>query len=350
MFHLMRARLRHGLGPAVVAALLLGPAVCSAQSQGRAVPPSWPPAAADVLQDVRAWLARTHEAASRRNYQGVLVLSAAGQFSSSRVAHFVDGNQQAERIDALDGESRGVLRLNDSVHTLWPKAHVAVVEQRDVRANFPALFSGPAGRVLDWYEPRPLGIDRVAGFDADVLLLRARDPWRYSQRLWAERQTGLLLRTDILAANGQTLESEAFSELVLDIKPQVEAIQNTLRRLEGYKVVRPVAIPVTLESEGWRVRNLPGGFREVQSARRSLGTPDDPHTPVVLQAIFSDGLTHVSLFIEPFQPERHQAQGSTAIGATHSLSLQRGTQWITVLGDVPVETLQRFVDALERRR
>ena len=91
----------------------------------------------------------------------MLVLSVAGQFSSSRVAHFVDGNQQAERIDALDGESRGVLRLNDTVHTLWPKAHVAVVEQRDVRANFPALFSGPGGRVLEWYELRQLGVDHT---------------------------------------------------------------------------------------------------------------------------------------------------------------------------------------------
>lgn len=349
MFKPMRLRLHLWWVPAFLAALLLGAQCAHAQPKSGTAASQWPPAA-DAPQDARAWLARTHEAASRRNYQGVLVLSVAGQFSSSRVAHFVDGNQQAERIDALDGESRGVLRLNDTVHTLWPKAHVAVVEQRDVRANFPALFSGPGGRVLEWYELRQLGVDRVAGHEVDVVLLRARDPWRYSQRLWAERQTGLLLRTDILAANGQTLESEAFSELVIDIKPQVEAIQNTLRRLEGFKVVRPVAIPVSLESEGWQVRNLPAGFREVQSARRSLGTPDDPRTPVVLQAIFSDGLTHVSLFIEPFQPERHQAQGSTAIGATHSLALQRGTQWITVLGDVPVETLQRFVDALERRR
>jgi sigma-E factor negative regulatory protein RseB len=309
----------------------------------------WPPSTEGV-QDARAWLVRSHEAASRRNYQGVLVLSAGGQVSSSRVAHFVDGNVQAERIDALDGEARGVLRLGDTVHTLWPRAHIAVVEQRDVRANFPALFSGPGGRVLDWYELRPLGFDRIAGYDADVVLLKARDSWRFSQRLWAEKQTGLLLRTDILAANGQTLESEAFSELTLGVKPQVDVIQALLRRLDGYRVVHPVAMPVSLESEGWQVRNLPVGFREVQSARRSLGSPDDPRAPIVLQAIFSDGLTHVSLFIEPFQPDRHQAQGSTAIGATHSMSVQRDRQWITVLGDVPVETLQRFADALERRR
>jgi sigma-E factor negative regulatory protein RseB len=70
----------------------------------------------------------------------------------------------------------------------------------------------------------------------------------------------------------------------------------------------------------------------------------------VLQTIFSDGLTHVSLFIEPFQLDRHQAQTSAALGATHTLMVQRDRQWITVMGDVPFETLQRFVEALVRRR
>jgi sigma-E factor negative regulatory protein RseB len=322
--------------------------VAHAQLAGSGAAP-WP-SASDGLHDARAWLARSHEAAARRNYQGVLVMSAGGQVSSSRVAHFVEGNLQAERIDALDGEARGMLRLNDVVHTLWPRAHVAVVEQRDVRASFPSLFSGSERRVLDWYELKPVGVDRVAGFDADVVLLKARDGWRFSQRLWAERQSGLLLRIDTLGSNGQVLESSAFSELQMDVKPQVDAVQQALRRLDGYRVIRPAVLPASLEGDGWQVVNLPAGFREVQCARRTLGPPGDPRAPVVLQTIFSDGLTHVSLFIEPFQLDRHQAQTSAALGATHTLMVQRDRQWITVMGDVPFETLQRFVEALVRRR
>lgn len=324
-------------------ALLLWTGAAAAQGSG------WPPAT-DAPQDARAWLVRSHEAASRRNYQGVLVQTAGGQVSSSRVAHFVDGAQQAERIEALDGEPRAMLRLNDQVHTFWPRSRVVVQEQRDVRANFPSLFSGPERRVLDWYELKALGQDRVAGYDADVVLLKARDQQRFSQRLWAERQTGLLLRSDILGPQGQVLESSAFSELLIGLKPQIEQVASQLRRQEGYRVLRPAVLPATLDGEGWQVLNPPAGFREVQCARRSLGPAGDGAAPVVLQTIFSDGLTHVSLFIEPFQPERHQGQASTAMGATHTLMVQRDRQWITVVGDVPTETLQRFVDALSRRR
>ena len=204
--------------------------------------------------------------------------------------------------------------------------------------------------MLDWYELRPLGQDRVAGHDADVMLLKARDSWRFSQRLWAERQTGLLLRADVLAPNGQVLESSAFSEVVLGIKPQIESVHTFLRRLDGFRVVRPAVMPVALEAEGWRLPNPPAGFKELSCARRVLDPTGGQRSQVVLQAIFSDGLTHVSMFIEPFQIEKHQGLVGVAVGATNTVMVRRDTDWITAMGDVPVATLHRFVEALERRR
>lgn len=298
----------------------------------------------------RAWLMRSQQAASGRNYQGTLVVSGGGAVSSSRVAHYCEGTQQYERIEALDGEPRSMWRHNDLVQTVWPRAHVAVVEQRDPRAMFPALLSGTGGkRVLEWYELRPLGHDRVAGYDADVVLLKARDAVRFSQRLWAERQTGLLLRSEVLGLDGQPLESAAFSELAIGVKPQPELVLSGLRRLDGYRVLHPTVQPATLEGEGWTLSPLPAGFREVHCARRSLDPMDSANSPTVLQAIYSDGLTHVSVFIEPFQPSRHQNEASVSIGATHTLMRRRGDDWVTIMGDVPPETLRRFAGALERK-
>lgn len=298
----------------------------------------------------RGWLLRSQQAASTRNYQGTLVSSGGGSVSSSRVVHFCEGSQQYERVEALDGEPRSLWRHNDLVQTVWPRVRVAVIEQRDPRASFPALLSGGGRRVLEWYELRPLGQDRVAGYDADVVLLKARDAVRFSQRLWAERQTGLLLRAEVLAPNGQPLESVAFSELAIGVKPQPEMVLAGLRRLDGYRVIRPNVQPATLESEGWTLTALPPGFKEVHCAKRSLNPMGGADAPNVLQTIYSDGLTHVSLFIEPFQPGRHQAEVSAAIGATHTLMGRREDHWITVMGDVPPDTLRRFAGALERKR
>ncbi|HSI58078.1 MAG TPA: MucB/RseB C-terminal domain-containing protein [Ideonella sp.] len=335
-------RSRAWLGAFSIAAASAAYAQAGAQSAAQ-VPPQ------EESRDARSWLMRIHEAASRRNYQGTLVVTTAGSVSSSRVAHFCDGKQQYERVEALDGQARSMVRRNEEVHTLWPKAKVAVVEQRDTRASFPALLSGGGRGVLEWYELKVQGPDRIAGYDAEVVLLKARDAMRYSQRLWAERQTGLLLRSDTLQADGRLLESSAFSELAINVKPQPDLLMQPLKRLDGYRVLRPAVLPTTLEAEGWSLGAVPAGFKEVQCAKRSLDPTGGNSAPVVLQAIYSDGLTHVSLFIEPFQAQRHQAELNAAIGATHTLMVRLGDHWITVVGDVPAETLKRFVAALDRK-
>lgn len=325
---------------------VLGPCLLSSLASAQ---PAWPPAP-DAAHDARVWISRSQEAASRRNYQGTLVASVNGLSSALRLTHYADGATQAERIDWLDGENRLLIRLNEVQHTLWPRARLAVVEARDARSAFPAVFSSGVRQVFDAYEWRRLGRDRVAGLDAEVVLLRARDPWRFSQRMWSEQASGLLLRAEILAPNGQVMESVGFTELAIGVRPQIDSLQAPLRQLDGYRVAKATALPVRLESEGWQLGTLPSGFRELHCARRVLGQVNDPQAPVVLQAIFGDGLTHVSVFIEPFQPERHQARSSAPVGATSTLTLRRDPYWITLVGDVPAETLQRFGDALSRRR
>jgi sigma-E factor negative regulatory protein RseB len=57
-------------------------------------------------REVRSWLMRIHEAASRRNFQGTFIVSAGGAVSSARIAHFCEGSNQFERIDSLDGRPR----------------------------------------------------------------------------------------------------------------------------------------------------------------------------------------------------------------------------------------------------
>ena len=70
----------------------------------------------------------------------------------------------------------------------------------------------------------------------------------------------------------------------------------------------------------------------------------------MLQAVYSDGLTHVSVFIEPVDAGRSGPK-LEQVGATGALRVRyRDQWWITVMGDVPAVTLQAFADALERRR
>ena len=301
--------------------------------------------------DPRNWLMRAYEAARVRNYEGTLVSSESGSIAVWHVAHYFEGDQQYERVDVLSGEAMTVLRHNDVVHKLWPQSREAEVEQRDVRSGSLSLPSAVEQRIIDSYDLQPMGIRRIAGFEAEVVLLRARDALRFSQRWWAERQTGLLLRADIVDPSGQVLDWSTFSEITIGVKPRPDVVTGRLRHLEGYRLRRTAYLPTSLNNEGWQVSGaVPPGFKQVQCAKRSLDPAAGPEAPVVLQSIFSDGLTHVSLFVEPFDPKRHQGEVVSSIGATHTLMTRHEDQWVTVMGDVPFETLKRFAAALERKR
>ncbi|MEO8123857.1 MAG: MucB/RseB C-terminal domain-containing protein [Burkholderiales bacterium] len=304
-------------------------------------------------REVRAWLTRIHNAAGSRNFQGTFVVSAGGAMSSARIAHYCLGADQYERVEALDGQVRNVFRHNQVVLTLWPQSRVALIEQRDMQARFPALLLSGGDHIAEYYDVRAQGVQRVAGREANVLLISPKDDRRYTYRLWADQASGLLLRAEVLDARGTVLESAAFSELEIGGKAHPETVLAPMNKLDGYRVVHQHLTPVSLETEGWTMRERVPGFAQVGCVKRPLSAPQDGVTdapPKVLQAVYSDGLASVSLFIEPYDPLRHDGERQASIGATQTLMRRDGDWWVTVVGDVPAATLRQFAAALVRKK
>lgn len=300
--------------------------------------------------EARKWLARIHVAAHERNYQGTLVFSADGALSSARVAHFSGDGQSYERVEVLDGRMQQVYRHNDRVATLWPRSRVAVVEERDpAQASLRPVIE-PRAELS--YELREQGIEHIAGREAQMLLLSPRDGYRFAQRLWIDTRSGLVLRADVLGPRQQVLESSAFSQVDIGIKPRPKSVLQPMKQLDAYRQVRPAPAATQLQQEGWQLSAPPPGFRPASCTRRALDVLDGgADATSVLQAVFSDGLTYVSLFIEPIDRARHKQPLLTQMGATYTLMQPHGSDWwVTVIGDVPPQTLKQFHQALERRR
>jgi len=307
--------------------------------------------------DARGWLERIQSAAAQRNYQGTMVVVSGGAVSSSRVAHYRVGQQAYERVDTLDGRMQRYYRHNDSVQTVWPQERMVVVEGRGPWAQARAQVGAAEPSALRQYDLRLEGRDRVAGRDAQVLLLRPRDDLRHAKRLWADASSGLLLRAEVVGPGRAVLESTAFSEVEIGVKPPPEGSLRPPRVSEGWRVSRPRQEDTRLDAEGWVLARAVPGFDLLGCVRRpaepragadaSDGAPDGGGA--VVQAVYSDGVAHVSLFLEPYAAARHKSPLQGQLGATATLMQRRGEHWITAVGDVPMATLRLFVDALERR-
>jgi sigma-E factor negative regulatory protein RseB len=209
------------------------------------------------------------------------------------------------------------------------------------------LLAVSGEQVLSVYEPKLLGDDRVAGVESQVIELDPKDAYRFAYKLWADKKTGLLLRAQTLDPNGQVLEQLSFSQIRIGVPVDKTGIVNGIRNTAGWTVVRPPIEPVDMAAQGWQFGASVPGFRKIRELRRPMAAREagQPTIPVD-QAVFSDGLAAVSVFIEPGENNTRK-EGAGSSGATHVLVKRRGDFWITLLGEVPQATLQQFASAIE---
>ena len=296
-------------------------------------------------RSVGEWLLRMHEASRRRSYVGTFVVSSyAGALSSARIWHACEGDVQMERVESLSGVPRAIFRRNDDVMTFLPESKVARSEKRESLGLFPSLLTGSDNSIPDYYGARGVGADRVAGHDADVVHVAPKDNLRYGYRIWSERKSGLVVKLQTLDTDGKVLEQAAFSELQLDAPVRMDRLAQMMASTDGYRVEKADVVKTTAAAEGWSLKATVAGFKSMSCYKR-------PASENTMQWIFSDGLASVSLFVEPYDRQRHTQEGLfAAVGATQTLTHRIQDWWVTAVGEAPPHTLKAFALSLERRR
>jgi sigma-E factor negative regulatory protein RseB len=276
------------------------------------------------------WLQAIQNAAQRTNYSGTIYYQQGADVRTSRIVHQYDGATVYERVQVLDGERREYLRKGEEVQCLLPETKRVIVERRPLTGNFPALSISTPADILRSYNLRKGPIDRVADVECQVILLEPKDQLRYGYRLWVERNTGLLLRAQMLNEREEVLEQSAFTEVRIgeSFDPgKVKASWPT----EGWRIDKVEKKPVPLK---WSFA-IPDGFRQLSAVMRQFaGTRRD-----TLQAVYSDGLATFSVFIEPDQG-KEPGNAIKSKGPVNAYVHRLGDTIITVVGEVPPATVR----------
>jgi len=300
-------------------------------------------------RSISDWLMRMHEASRLRSYVGTFVVSSnTGSMSSARIWHACDGDLQVERVETLTGAPRSTFRRNDEVVTFLPESRVVRTEKRESLGLFPNLLKSSETSIPDFYVARRVGADRVAGFETDVVQLAPKDSLRFGYRIWAEKKTGLVVKLQTVDAQGNVLEQAAFSELQLDAPVRIDKLSQMMAATDGWRIEKADVVKTTAGAEGWQVKAAVAGFKPISCYKRPGSGAPAPEG--AMQWIFSDGLAAVSLFLEPYDRQRHVQEGLFASGATQTLTRRIQDWWLTAVGEVPPQTLKAFAQSLERRK
>lgn len=281
------------------------------------------------------------------------MVSAGSRMASAKIWHICDGTQQIERVESLSGTPRSTFRRNDQVITFYPASKIAVSETRRPLGAFPNLLRSPDASFAEHYALKPLGSERIAGLDAEVVQLQPKDHLRFGYKVWSEKKTGLMLQLQTLDSDGRLLEQSAFSEITLDAPVSMDKLSTMMANTEGYKVERPDLKATTADAQGWALRSPVPGFKPVGCYQRvtAVGGEASSGKSSMMQWMFSDGLATVSLFVEPFNARRHTSEMDLDVGgATRTVTRRVQDWWLTAVGEVPVPTLTAFAQALERKK
>jgi sigma-E factor negative regulatory protein RseB len=288
------------------------------------------------------WLKTMAFAGHQTDYSGVFIYQYGGRVETSRIIHVVESDGEYEKMECLDGPKREIIRHNGHV---WEfHNHKMVRASNQGRGKFPALLPEQLSALGVSYQASQVGVERVAGYDAQVILFEPKDNLRYAHKLWAHNASGLLLKASVLDDRKQPVEQYAFTQLQIGGGIDRSWIKSAPAmaapgRVHDEKSLVAAGVPV---NSGWVVDALPLGFRKTMEIQRPMR---GRHAPVV-QLVFSDGLSAISVFVEPDDGDEDDVSGLSSRGAMNLYHKLANGHLITVVGEVPARTVMQVADSL----
>lgn len=294
------------------------------------------------------------DADRQQNYQGIFIIRKSDDLSTLRVTHGMDDNDVWESLETLDGESRKVVRHNNRVVSVYPERELVTIRHADKKQSLHPRLPDNIDQLDLFYSINRLDDSRIANHQAIVLDLLPKDQYRYGYRYWVDKNTGMLLRCDLVSDNNTIIEQMMFTSLDYLATAPVQAFD--LQQFGQYKqqILDEPEIEVQQNADMiWTVNRVPKGFVLTKSSMR-YSQPAIAHNnnllekvpPDLLHMVYSDGLASVSVFIEKKQEGAKHLDGALTMGAVNAFGNAIGDYFATVVGVVPVKTVQSMAQSL----
>lgn len=304
-------------------------------------------AADDAARD---WLERMSEGAQSINYIGSFIYQRGERVDTMRIVHAAG---EREKLSSLNGPMREVVRDNHAVTCIFSDQQSVMVNRSRPREPVAVRFPTDIAGIERYYRFELDGDDRVAGRPCRVIAVVPRDSYRYGRKLCLDEANNLLLRSELTDNTGHVIELVMYTEIEFpqsiaddEFKPDADE--------KGYHWVRQPDVAddadqapaaATAAQSAWAVDKVPEGFTLVDYMRHRLGQePQD-----VDHWVFGDGLANVSLYIEKAKPDENTYSGVSSRGGLNAYGTMTEGHHVTVVGEVPLATLEMIGKSVHRK-
>jgi len=294
-----------------------------------------------------ALISRIQVSAQTLSFSGTYVHQRDSTLETSRISQLKDNKHITTKVQALEGRKLEIIRTPKEVRIYVPDQQSVKIDQTKwVRPGFPGMFVGDPSDVLRSYQLVQGGVERIADVDTVQITLKPKDEQRWPVRIWVDKKTSLLIKCQKLDLKGNVIEQVAFSEVRLTPKPTPNSLTPSFvghkewpAQNMSMQAVLPMPVlvykPETLK-----------GFQQLAVYQRQESAEEK--RAVTRRYVFSDGVATVSVFVQPKSaagplPSDQVKQR----GALSMLSRQVQESWVTVMGEIPPETIKQFTQSIE---
>lgn len=289
------------------------------------------------------WLKTVAFAGHQTDYSGVFIYQYGNHVETSRITHVVETDSEYEKLESLDGPKREIIRHHGQVWC-YSNHKMVQMDSQSGQGRFPMLLPEQLSALRENYQVKEVGVDRVAGFNTQVVVFQPKDNLRYTHKIWVHTDSGLLLKAAVLNDKNQVVEQYSFTQLKINAETDRSWIaSSTATTIPGKSLAKVVPIkPAAQVNSGWVVDALPTGFKKTMEVVRPM---HGKHAPVT-QLVFSDGLSAISVFIEPADSDEDDNEGMSNRGAVNLYHKVVDKNLYNVVGEVPPKAVMQVLDSI----
>jgi sigma-E factor negative regulatory protein RseB len=284
------------------------------------------------LASAQQWLEKMQAAMKSLNYQGTVVFIKNGQLDTMKYQHSLVNGLEQERLFSLNSPLREITRKSNEVSCFFKETNEKVINHHPIDSSLIINFPQTIDAVNQNYLLGLDGEESVAMQTAQIVSIKPKDQLRYARKIWIAQQNFLPLKVETYHSDGSVLEQVVFTNL------QIENNHLKADNLSDDQAVHVKHLHITqaepYEKAPFILKNWPNGFETVFFIPNSLQKNQKP----VDHLLISDGFASVSVYLEPKSGQG--INGLHTLGLVNSVSRVIGDFQVTVLGEVPANTVE----------
>jgi sigma-E factor negative regulatory protein RseB len=275
------------------------------------------------------------------NYEGTVAFLKNGKLEPMKYVHAAANGLQQERLTSLNSPLREIIRDAGKVSCSFKETKQTIVDHRPFERSFLIDVPKNLSEMGDSYKFEIIGEENVAALPTYVVAIQPNDNARYARKVWIEKNQFLPLKVIVYDDSDLPLEEVVFTEI--EIKDKLPFID--IKPLDASHSPQHIhqLTPQSSAERAFEISDLPKGFREVFFIRKPMHNAEQP----VDHLLLSDGFTSVSIYME--SKNTALQSGLQSVGAVNSYSRVIGNYQLTVMGEVPAETVKSIAESIKLR-